>query len=154
MPIKNLLRKLLKSNRSGSIDMFDPGDHDGLFDEDLQAAIEAVTEDASEENRRHLFEVLLKATFCLSISEEDGSSSVTAIKNEHGDIALVAFTDPPCLKRWTGEATNMMVLPGQKLFAFVLENNFAEVQINPAGPIGGRIPRFECELLAEGKIPL
>lgn len=146
--------KKLFSRQKEEFDMFRPEDHEGLLNEELQEAIENVTADNSAANRRRVFELLLETTYCLpSAGSGDGSAQITATQNEEGEMVLAAFTDPPALRRWVNNPKSMLVMPAAQLFEVAINNDFAEILINPAGPVGGKLPRSEFISLSQGIIP-
>lgn len=150
----NFLKKLFSRQKDDEFDMFSPDEHDGLLNEELQAAIEAVTKDNTSDNRRKVFEILMETTFCLPSSGSDESTSqITATQNEDGEMVLAAFSDPVALRRWEAKPKSMLVMPAQQLFQMAIENDFAEILINPAGPVGGKLMKHEFTRLAQGVIP-
>jgi hypothetical protein len=135
-------------------DMFDPNEFEGLLNEDLQIAIEAVTADDNTHNRRKVYEILLKSALCVpSSGTKKGKSRITATQNEEGELALPAFSDPVALRRWDPDSKSMLVMTAEKLFQMAVDNDFAEIQLNPAGPAGGKLTPQEFRLLAKGLIP-
>lgn len=152
----NFLKKLF-SRRNNLDDMFSPELHDGLMNEELQAAIEDVAANDTSDNRRKVYELLRDTTFCLVNSSTaetaEDEMSIAATQNEAGELVMVAFTDPAALRRWEPKPQAMLVMPAEKLFEIAIENNFAEILINPAGPAGGKLAKHEFMRLAQGVIP-
>ncbi len=146
----NFLKKLFARQKDDEFDMFSPDTHEGLMNEELQTAIEAITADNTSDNRRKLYEILLETTFCLPSS---GSDQITATQNENGEMVLAAFSDPAALRRWEAKPKSMLVMPAEQLFQMAIENDFAEILINPAGPVGGKLAKHEFTRLAQGVIP-
>ena len=151
----NFLKRLF-ARREPETDLFNPEIHAELMNPELQQAIEAVTANNTSTTRRKLYEVLLETTFCIPSSASDdkeGTSQISATQNEAGELVLVAFSDPAALRRWEQNPEAMLVMPAQQLFQLALDNNFAEILINPAGPAGGKLARHEFARLAQGVIP-
>lgn len=152
MAVLALLLKFFSGRRN--TDLFNPNDIDGLLNEDLQQAIEAVTGNDTPASRQKLYQVLLETTFCLpSSGAGEGTSQITATQNEAGEMVLAAFSDPVALRRWEPDTNSMLVMPSQKLFELAVENGFDEILINPAGPAGGKLTKPEFARLAQGVIP-
>jgi hypothetical protein len=138
-------------------DLWNPEGVDRLFNEDLHQAIETSAETPTPENRRRVYQLLLSTVYCIPSMGEAGEGrplTITATQNEAGERVLVAFTDPCALKRWAGNPPAFAAMTASKLFELVLGNDFVQVAINPAGPIGWRLSRGEVELLAQGIIPI
>jgi hypothetical protein len=128
---------------------------DELYNQDLQAAITAVTKDNSHENRQELYRILMRLSYCIPLSspaEPGNSQPLTVTKNENGEVVLPAFSDPNALHRWV-HPPSMLVMTADKLFETAIANDFAEILINPAGPAGGKLTREEYTALSRGIIP-
>jgi hypothetical protein len=135
--------------------LWNPEGVDRLLNEDLHCAIAAVAAEPTVENRRKLYELLSKITYCVP-SNKSGADGLTIVasQNEQGEKVMVAFSDPCALKRWLPNPPAFLAIPAPKLFEIMLHNDFAEVLINPAGPAGGKLSRAEVERLACGEMPL
>lgn len=150
----NFLKKLFARRPESGHTLFSPEHHERLMNEELQQAIEAVETDNTSTNRCKLYEILLQTTFCLpSSGSGEGTSQVSGVQNEAGELALAVFSDPAALRRWKPDAASMLVMPAEKLFEVAIEKGFAEILINPAGPAGGKLARHEFTRLAQGVIP-
>jgi len=150
----NFFQKLFSRQKNDEFDLFDPDTHEGLMNEELQAAIEAVTAENTSEHRRVLYEILLETTFCLpAFGSDEDTSQISATQNENGEMVLAAFSDPAALRRWEAKPESMMVMPAAQLFEMAIENDFAEILINPAGPAGGKLSKQEFTQLAQGEFP-
>ena len=135
-------------------DLFNPENVEGLLNEELQQAIEAVTADDTPSNRQALYKILLETTFCLpSSGSDEGTSQITATQNEAGKMVLVAFSDPVALKRWEASAKAMLVMPAQQLFELASEKDFDQILINPGSQAGGELARNDFVRLAQGVMP-
>jgi hypothetical protein len=135
--------------------LWNPVGTDRLLNEDLHRAMEAVAKDPTAEHRRRLYEWLAKITYCVPSNNHDaGGLTISASRNERGEMVMVAFSDPCALKRWLPNPPEFLAVAAWKLFEIMLENGFAEIVINPAGPAGGKLSRSEVERLARGEIPL
>jgi SseB protein N-terminal domain len=138
-------------------DMWNPEGVERLFNEELHQAIETAAADPSSENRRRVFQLLMTIVYCIPSAGGSGEGrplTITASKNEAGERVLVAFTDPCALKRWATDPPAFLALAAAELFELVLENDFVQVLINPAGPAGGQLSRGDVEQLARGIIPV
>lgn len=154
--IPTLLLKFIiqKFTRKKNEDLFNPENVDGLLNEELQQTIEAVTADDTSLNRQALYKILLETTFCIpSSSSGEGTSAITATQNEEGEMVLVAFSDPVALRRWEFSPKAMLVMPAQQLFKLAVEQNFAEILINPDSQAGGKLAKRDFVRLAQGVIP-
>lgn len=149
----SLLKRLFTRKKKPGF--WNPDDHPELMNPELQRAIEAFRHSRSVEDHRELYRVLLSLTYCVPTSGGEGESrTISALKNEADELTLAAFSDPAALQRWTEGAQSMLVMTAEKLFEFALENNFREIRINPAGPVGGSLSHAEFALLAKGEIPV
>jgi hypothetical protein len=111
-------------------DLWNPTGVDRLYDEELHQAIDAFTADGSTENRRCLYEQLLRVNYCIPLNEAQAESEpliVRAVLNDSGERAMIAFTDPCAMKRYTPNPPSMMILTATKLFELVLKNDFSQL---------------------------
>lgn len=137
-------------------DLWNPEGMDRLANEELHQAIEAAAADPTPENRRRVLQLLLTIVYCVPTAggSEGNRRTFLAIENEAGERVLMAFTDPFALKRWVSNPPAFIAMTAVKLFELVLENDFVQVRINPAGPAGGQLSRGDVEQLARGVIPV
>ena len=142
--------KNLTDRRDRGVDL-----DDQLYDPELQTAIDAMNVEDTPSNRKALYEVLSKTTYCLPRSgAADGEApSVMATVTPEGAIALPAFSDPNALQRWVRKPHSMQVVTADKLFEMAAARGFAEIRINPAGPAGGTLTRDQYTSLAKGLLP-
>jgi len=139
----------------------------------LPAAMLAVANDDSPENRRTLYQSMLSTWFVVptreTVPDQPGFSTVPAnvadsFSLEHdsgGQLVAVAFTDEEALRNWN-TSLPWVALQGTAFFQAVASTEAEEIVINPYEPEnpgstmirpGGRVTRWEFELLAEGRIP-
>jgi hypothetical protein len=149
-----------------------PADAPSFADSPLPAAMLAVAHDDSPENRRVLYESMLKTWFLVptreGVPETPGFHGVhrgvaTSFSLEHdsaGQIVAVAFTDEEALRNWN-KTISWMALQGTAFFQAVASTEAEEIVINPyelGDPEskmirpGGRVTRWEFEALAQGDI--
>jgi hypothetical protein len=152
--------------------------HDALASPDfanstLPAAMLAVANDDSLENRRTLYQSMLNTWFVVPIREtvpdKPGFSTVPgnvadSFSLEHdssGQLVAVAFTDEQALRNWNMSIA-WIALQGTAFFQAVASTEAAEIVINPYEPEnpgskmirpGGRVTRWEFEELAKGRVP-
>jgi len=128
--------------------------NDDLYDAELQAAMTAVAENDTPENRRDLYRILLKINYIVALAapSENGEAQMLLTKNREGDTVLPTFTDPGALRRWA-DAASMLVMTAQKFFELAVERDYVEVHVNPAGPAGGKLTRAEYTALAKAEMP-
>jgi hypothetical protein len=143
------------AERTDSRDLWNPAGVGRLLNEDLHRALEAVASEPSVKDRQRLYELLSTITYCVpSHQNEAGSLAIPASRNAQGEMVMGVFTDPPALKRWAPGAAEFLAIAAWKLFDIMLQNGFAEIVINPAGPVSGKLTRAEVERLMRGEIPL
>jgi hypothetical protein len=139
----------------------------------LPAAMLAVANDDSPENRRTLYQSMLDTWFVVptreAAPEKPGFSTVPAnvadsFSLEHdssGQLVAVAFTDEQALRNWN-MSLPWVALQGTAFFQAVARTEAEEIVINPYEPEnpsskmirpGGRVTRWEFELLAQARIP-
>ena len=70
-----------------------------------------------------------------------------------GKQAMLAFTDPGALLAWKPAGSDYLALRVQDACSLVAPNDLNGLIINPAGPVGGHLSRFEADALAEGAVP-
>ncbi len=73
------------------------------------------------------------------------------IRNDDGQIAMLAFTDEEALRAWCSQGCAWKALHGADIFAMALETRVDRVIINPAGPTGGTLDRRQIASLAESR---
>ncbi len=139
----------------------------------LPAAMLAVAQDDSPQNRQALYQSMLNAWFVVPTREKapdtPGFSTVPAnvadsFSLEHdsnGQLVAVAFTDEEALRNWN-LSIPWIALQGAAFFQAVVNTGAEEIVINPYEPAnpgskmirpGGRVTRWEFEELAQGRIP-
>jgi len=130
----------------------------------LLRAMEAISYSDTRTNRKALYTELVRATLLVVIpSRPDGCGGgqvehttklrICTFQNLKGDTVVPVFTDEDSLRQWKPEGASYTALTGQDLFRVVSQSAAAEIIVNPAGPIGGRLPRHEFEALASGHTP-
>ena len=139
----------------------------------LPAAMLAVANDDSPQNRRTLYQSILNTWFVVptreTVPDQPGFSTVPrnvadAFSLEHdsaGQLVAVAFTDEEALRNWN-TSIPWVALQGTAFFQAVASTQAEEIVINPYEPEnpgskmirpGGRVTRWELEELAEGRVP-
>src|SRR5579864_2504601 len=139
----------------------------------LPAAMLAVAQDDSPQNRKALYQSMLNTWFVVptreAVPDTPGFSTVPAnvadsFSLEHdssGQLVAVAFTDEEALCDWNMSIA-WIALQGTTFFQAVVNTGAEEIVINPYEPAnpdskmirpGGRVTRWEFEPLAEGRIP-
>lgn len=139
----------------------------------LPAAMLAVAHDDSPQNRRVLYQSMLRTWFVAptkeAVPDQPGFSTVPAnvadsLSLEHnasGQPVAVAFTDEEALRNWN-LSVPWIALQGNAFFQTVASTEAEEIVINPYEPEnpsskmirpGGRVTRWEFEALADGRIP-
>jgi hypothetical protein len=139
----------------------------------LPAAMLAVAQDDSPQNRKALYQSMLNTWFVVPTKEvvpdKPGFSTVPAnvadsLSLEHdsnGQLVAVAFTDEEALRNWN-KSIPWIALQGTAFFQAVADTEAEEIVINPYEPEnpeskmirpGGRVTRCEFEELAAGGIP-
>lgn len=82
-------------------------------------------------------------------SEQSLTVPMITIRNDDGQIAMLAFTDEEALRAWCSQGCAWKALHGPDVFAMALETRVDRVIINPAGPTGGTLDRCQIASLAE-----
>ncbi|MDQ3575085.1 MAG: SseB family protein [Actinomycetota bacterium] len=112
---------------------------------ELVAAIEAVASRDNQVTRRALFETLRRAELVLAV---EGDELVLAIGE--GDEAYVpAFTDVAAMRAAFPHAYDPRTEQAKVVFELVLAGECAGLALNPAGPIGGILPREDVASLVD-----
>ncbi|MBC7805241.1 MAG: SseB family protein [Akkermansiaceae bacterium] len=134
--------------------MWNPDDHPELLNEELQSAIQAIAASDTPKTRRQLYEVLQTLTYCvIHTNEPDGTTTVSGIRTADGAAHMIAFSDPAALRRWDPDIVSFLTMTADRFFAMAKDSAFKAISLNPAGPAGGIIQRYEFAAFAEGKIP-
>ncbi|HNT73949.1 MAG TPA: SseB family protein [Anaerolineae bacterium] len=124
---------------------------------ELVSALYAVARQDTPTTRAALYAALLDSTLILPTVESFAAANaplkVWAGENSSGETVLLAFTDADAVLKWAADGADYVALRAPSLFALAAHQQAAEVLINPAGPVGGRVPRHEFALLAEGRLP-
>src|ERR1051326_8055763 len=139
----------------------------------LPAAMLAVANEDSPQNRQALYQSMLEAWFIVPTREappetpgfhstpKNIADSFSLEHDSEGQLVAVAFTDEEALRNWQ-ENIPWIALQGTAFFQAVANTEAEEIVINPYEPAnpeskmirpGGRMKRWEFESLAEGKIP-
>lgn len=130
----------------------------------LEYAMTAVATKDTPENRRRLYEELIKAVLLVPAhsapsrtgwrtTERETSLDVVIAKDAKGQSTLAAFTHVDALRQWLPKGGAFVGLPAKDLFRVAIDLKVASMSINPAGPIGGQLLPGELRALAEGQIP-
>src|SRR5882724_9388865 len=137
-------------------------------------AMLAVAHHDSPEDRRVLYESMLKTWFLVPTRDteppgtpglhdikEDTAKSFSLEHDPNGMVVLPAFTDEAALRNWN-KTILWIALQGVAFFRAVVSTDVENIVINPyeiddpsskmIRP-GGRVTRWEFELLAEGVLP-
>ena len=127
-------------------------------DPKFREANDRMVEEQSEENYRHLFEVLMRTTFWVATAPsnagpDSGKATLMLAKHPDGNLFLEAYTEAPLLLR-TGKANGeVLCLHGPAFFELAMKSPADMIHINPEGPVGGCVTRHQARYLAEGVIP-
>jgi hypothetical protein len=151
----------------------DPQAQPDFANSPLPAAMLAVAQDDSPQNRRIFYESMLRTWFVaptkeevpdqpgLSIVPETVAEFLSLEHDSGGQPVVVSFTDEEALRNWN-KTLPWIALQGSAFFQAVASTEAEEIVINPydvddpaAKMIrpGGRVTRWEFEELAEGRIP-
>jgi hypothetical protein len=134
----------------------------------------AVAHNDTQENRRILYESMLNTWFLVPTRDAapadtpgfhdikaDTSQSFSLEHDPAGMPVLPAFTDEEALRNWNKDIL-WIALQGTAFFQAVVATETEDIVINPyeiEDPVskmirpGGRVTRWEFELLAQGRIP-
>ena len=112
---------------------------------ELVAAIEAVAARDNQVTRRALFETLRRSELVLAV---EGRELVLAT-GEDGEAYVPAFTDVAAMRAAFPHAYDPRMEPASVVFELVLGGDCAGLALNPAGPIGGIVPRDDVASLVE-----
>ncbi len=137
-------------------------------------AMLAVAHHDTPENRRALYENMLKVWFLVPTRDaeppdapglhdikENIAQSFSLEHDPEGMVVLPVFTDEEALRNWN-KTILWIALQGTALFQAIVGTDVEDVVINPyeiddpASKMirpGGRVTRWEFELLAEGRLP-
>ena len=139
----------------------------------LPAAMLAIAHNDTAQNRRVLYESMFKTWFLAPTREEPrekpgfhhiqkGTAAIFSLEHDsNGVVVAVAFTDEEALRNWN-RSISWIALQGTAFFQAVAGTEAEEIVINPYEPEnpeshmirpGGRVKRWEFELLAQGVVP-
>ena len=139
----------------------------------LPAAMLAVANEDSPQNRQALYHTMLDAWFIVPTREAPPETpgfhntptniadSFSLEHDSEGQLVAVAFTDEEALRNWQ-ENIPWIALQGTAFFQAVASTGAEEIVINPYEPAnpaskmirsGGRMKRWEFESLAVGHLP-
>jgi type III secretion system (T3SS) SseB-like protein len=124
--------------------------------DELLAAMEAMSTGPSEEARRSLHLAVGAANLLVPLEHETGEESGAAIfvaDADGGHPLFLAFTDEEALRTWADGRWPYVGIDGRTLCRFVGEHGADGLVLNAAGPWGGRLSRRDAELVAEGLVP-
>ena len=126
--------------------------------------MEAISYSDTRTNRKNLYTELARSTLLVVVPsrphgleesrpENTTKLSICTFQNSKGDTVVPVFTDEDSLRQWKPEGASYTALAGQDLFRVIAQSAATEIVVNPAGPIGGRLPRHEFEAIAQGHTP-
>ncbi len=132
----------------------------------VAAMVAVVTRDAPE-TRQAMYRALIESTLILPVAESlsqsdtperrtvdrEASFKLLAAENDAGGTILLAFSDEEAVRAWMPEGVPYVALRAPDLFDLAARNEAAEVYLNPAGPVSGRIRNHEFEALARRQLP-
>lgn len=137
----------------------------------LVRAMHQIALNDTPENRKILYEAMLGSFLILPVPEipknlAPGLQSLqtnvqiqlTGFLDKKQQKVTPAFTDVEALRNWDPN-TPYLGLKAQEFFRFVMGTDIQEIVINPFDPIrkmvrpGGRVSRWEADLLSKGCIP-
>jgi hypothetical protein len=110
------------------------------------AAIEAVAANDNQVTRKALFHILRASDLVLAL---EGEELVLAI-GEDDQVYVPAFTDVAAMRAAFPDVYDPRVEKATVVFELVLAGDCAGLAINPAGPIGGILPRDDVANLVDG----
>ena len=108
------------------------------------------------ENRRALFELLLRATLLAATADQSPSGSeqgLATLTGKNGPV-LPVFTRAEALLAWRPSGYAPVAVTGRALFEMAARYQTARIEVNPASVPRGWISRTEIEALAQGRLPL
>ncbi len=117
----------------------------GLGNVELVAAIEAVAANDNQVTRQALFHILRASQLVLAL---EGDELVLAI-GEDEEVYVPAFTDVGAMRAAFPDQYDPRVEAAQVVFELVMGGECAGLAINPAGPIGGILPRDDVATLVD-----
>lgn len=140
----------------------------GITNPQLTEALQDFAQDDKSENRTALYQALLQSTLILPSPEEEtpetGDASDTleedeplsflTYENDAGSIVMIAFTDEDAALTWEPEGLPYLGLQATDLLFIAMENEVAEIVLNPASTESYRLDRAEITALGRGEIPL
>jgi SseB protein N-terminal domain/SseB protein C-terminal domain len=124
--------------------------------DELLAAMEAMSTRPSEEARQSLHLAVAGAGLLVPLEQEPGEesgASVFVADADGGHPLFLAFTDEDALRAWARGPWPHVGLDGRTVCRFVAEHGADGLVLNAAGPWGGRLSRRDAELVAEGLVP-
>ena len=117
----------------------------GIGNVELIAAIEAVAANDNQVTRQALFHILRESRLVLAL---EGEELVLAVGDDE-EVYVPAFTDVAAMRTAFPDTYDPRVETAQVVFQLVLAGECAGLAINPAGPIGGILPRADVATLVE-----
>ncbi|MBN1247999.1 MAG: enhanced serine sensitivity protein SseB C-terminal domain-containing protein [Anaerolineae bacterium] len=139
----------------------------GITNPAVSAALQAIAQDDTPENRLALYQALKKSTLILPTPEsedldavaepdflgEDEALTFMTYENDAGGIVMIAFTDEEAALTWEPEGLPYLGLHGRDLLLIAAENEVAEIALNPASASSYRLGREEIAALTQGESP-
>jgi hypothetical protein len=139
----------------------------GITNPQLTDALKNFARDAKPENRTALYQALLQSTLILPAPEDEAPAADEALEtledeplrfltyeNDAGGIVMIAFTDEDAALTWEPEGLTYLGLQATDLLFIAMENEVAEIVLNPASMESYRLDRGELIALGRGELPL
>lgn len=139
----------------------------GITNPQLTDALKDFAQEAKPENRTALYQALLQSTLILPAPEdeapeiddasgtleEDEALRFLTYENDVGGIVMIAFTDEDAALTWEPEGLPYLGLQATDLLFIAMENEVAEIVLNPASAESYRLDRGEITALGRGETP-
>lgn len=139
----------------------------GITNPQLSDALENFAHNATPENRNALYQALVQSTLILPTPEmaeqdatedasflgEDEALTFLTYENDAGDIVMIAFTDEDAALTWEPEGLPYLGLRATDLLLIAIENEVAEIVLNPASTNRYRLDQEEIATLGRGEAP-
>jgi hypothetical protein len=131
---------------------------------DLSEAMEAIAERNSPERRQILYQTLRNSLLIVPTPDPpedepqpvlDDTDELTFLtfEDDAGGTVLIAFASESAALNWEPEGLSYVGLQAADLLLIAMENEVAELVLNPAGPHTLLLQRDEISTLAQGDIP-
>ncbi|MGC9347210.1 MAG: SseB family protein [Anaerolineae bacterium] len=140
-----------------------------LKNPELVAAMHAVAEEDTTENRQRLYEALLESMLILPAPESPELEAESAelqplgdseevplltFEDDTGATLMIAFTDEDAALAWEPEGLPYVALRGFHLLMIADQNDVAKLVLNPTSPDSQRFDRDQIVSLARGDAPV